>query len=514
MTVNIVECIPNFSEAKRPQVVEAIINAVQSVQGIRVLDRHSDMDHNRTVLTFVGQSDAVEEAAFQAIFTASQLIDMDQHKGEHPRIGATDVVPFVPISGISMVECVEMARRLGKRVGDSLGIPVYLYEEAATRPERKNLEDIRRGQYELLKEVIYTDPARKPDFGPSKLGSAGATVIGARYPLIAYNIYLTTDDVNVADRIARRVRNSSGGFHFVKGMGVLVEGKAQVSMNLTNFKRSPMAQVTEMVRREAERYGVGIHHSEIVGLLPNAALIDAAKWYMQVDQFEPNQVLENRLFEGVEELAQGAVTKEGSLVDAIASGNPTPGGGSASAHTGSVAAALVAMVGRLTVGKAKYADVEDHAWTMIESAEILRKRLEEGVQKDSDAYELFMQARRMPKETEAQQVSRTEAMRKATLHAAKVPLESAEDALAVLELAIKIAGIGNVNAISDAGSAGYLSYAAIQGASLNVRINLAGMELDQDAISLLQRIKEVRIKAKELLIKLESVINSRGKLAS
>ncbi len=514
MTVNIVECIPNFSEAKRPQVVEAIINAVQSVQGIRVLDRHSDMDHNRTVLTFVGQSDAVEEAAFQAIFTASQLIDMDQHKGEHPRIGATDVVPFVPISGISMVECVEMARRLGKRVGDSLGIPVYLYEEAATRPERKNLEDIRRGQYELLKEVIYTDPARKPDFGPSKLGSAGATVIGARYPLIAYNIYLTTDDVNVADKIARRVRNSSGGFHFVKGMGVLVEGKAQVSMNLTNFKRSPMAQVTEMVRREAERYGVGIHHSEIVGLLPNAALIDAAKWYMQVDQFEPNQVLENRLFEGVEELAQGAVTKEGSLVDAIASGNPTPGGGSASAHTGSVAAALVAMVGRLTVGKAKYAEVEDHAWTMIESAEILRKRLEEGVQKDSDAYELFMQARRMPKETEAQQVSRTEAMRKATLHAAKVPLESAEDALAVLELAIKIAGIGNVNAISDAGSAGYLSYAAIQGASLNVRINLAGMELDQDAISLLQRIKEVRIKAKELLIELESVINSRGKLAS
>ncbi|HZU86764.1 MAG TPA: glutamate formimidoyltransferase, partial [Anaerolineaceae bacterium] len=276
MATPLVECIPNFSEARRPEVVEQIVQAITSVQGVTLLDRHSDMDHNRTVLTYVGPPAAVEEAAFQAIRTAASLIDMEKHSGEHPRIGATDVVPFVPISEISMAECVEMARRLGKRVGEDLSIPVYLYEDAATRPDRVGLENIRRGQYEGLKEDILTNPLRAPDFGPAKLGLAGATVIGARQPLVAFNVYLTTEDVSIAQKIAKSVRNSSGGLRFVKGMGVLVEGRAQVSMNLTNYRQTPLARVVEMVRREAARYGVGVHHSELVGLIPQEALVDAA----------------------------------------------------------------------------------------------------------------------------------------------------------------------------------------------------------------------------------------------
>jgi len=292
MPPKIVECIPNFSEARRPEVVDTIIASVASVNGIRILDRHSDVDHNRTVLTFVGTPEAVEEAAYLGIAKAAELIDLNHHQGEHPRMGATDVVPFVPISGVTMQECVEMARRLGKRVAETLDIPVYFYEDAAIRQDRKNLEDIRRGEFEGIKETIATDPYRAPDLGPKRMGPAGATVIGARQPLIAYNIFLNTPDVSIAQKIARRVRNSSGGFHYVKGMGVLVEGLAQVSMNLTNFHYSPMAQVTEFVRREAQRYGVAIHHSEIVGLVPSQAMVNAARYYMQMDGFESDQLLE------------------------------------------------------------------------------------------------------------------------------------------------------------------------------------------------------------------------------
>lgn len=512
MPVRLVECIPNFSEARRPGVVEAILEAIRSVEDIRILDRHSDLEHNRSVVTFIGPPGAVEEAAYQAIAQAAQLIDLDMHQGEHPRIGATDVVPFVPISGVTMVECIEIARRLGKRVGEMLNIPVYLYEEAATRPERKNLEDIRRGQYETLKEVIATDPGRSPDFGPCKLSGAGATVIGARQPLIAFNIYLTTDEVGIADKIARRVRNSSGGLHFVKGMGVLVEGRAQVSMNLTNFKRTPMAQVVEMVRREAQRYGVSIHHSEVVGLIPNQALIDAAQWYMQMDQFEAQQVLETRLFEDLHEAPPDEVFKESSLVEAIAAGTPTPGGGSASAHVGAVAAALVAMVGRLTVGKPKYADFEEQIWQLIDKVEEVRKQLEAGVQKDTAAYTDFMMARRLPKETKAQQTERCQAVVAATLNAARVPLEVAGHALEVLRMALQMASVGNLNAITDAGTAGNLSYAAVQGAALNVKVNLLGMEAESEPASILGALSNLTQEAEQTIQMLKEVLRERAGL--
>ncbi|MDD2695903.1 MAG: glutamate formimidoyltransferase, partial [Anaerolineales bacterium] len=355
MPERIVECIPNFSEARRPEVVEALMQAIAATPGVALLDRHSDLDHNRTVLTFAGSPEGVEEAAFRSIALAAELIDLDKHTGEHPRIGATDVVPFVPISGVSMQDCVAMAVRLGQRVGQELGIPVYLYEEAATRPERKNLEDVRRGQYEGLKEEITVKPERLPDFGPARLGTAGATVIGARHPLIAYNVYLTSDDVTVAQKIAKAIRHSSGGLRFVKGLGLLVDGRAQVSMNLTNYRQTPISRVMALIRSEAARYGVSVHHSELVGLIPQEALIDAAVWHLQLDQFSAEQVLERRLEAAWQAQAAGLPV---SFLEALASSSPAPGGGSASAYSGAAAAALVAMVARLTIGRKKYAAVE------------------------------------------------------------------------------------------------------------------------------------------------------------
>ncbi len=295
MTRKVVECIPNFSEGLRTEVIDLIVDAVQSVIGIALLDRTSDADHNRSVLTFAGAPEAVSEAAFRAIKRASELIDLESHQGQHPRIGAADVVPLVPLEEMTMDECIELARMLGSRVGDELHLPVYLYEAAATRPERVQLENIRRGGYETLKVEIERNPDRAPDFGPAKIGSAGAVVIGARQPLVAYNIFLTTDDLSIAQKIAAAVRHSSGGLRYVKALGMLVNGRAQVSMNLTDYTQTPLARVTEFIRREAARYGAGIHHAELIGLIPQAALFDAAQWYLQLDDFTADRVLERRL---------------------------------------------------------------------------------------------------------------------------------------------------------------------------------------------------------------------------
>ena len=291
----IVECVPNFSEGRRKEVIDQITEAIAIVPDVHVLDVQSDADHNRTVVTFVGEPEAVEEAAFRGIGKAAELIDMNLHRGEHPRMGAADVVPFVPIKGVTMEDCVAIARRVGERVGRELDIPVYLYEEAATRPERRNLAEVRRGEYEGIKAEIETNPERTPDFGPQHLGKAGATAIGARPPLIAFNVYLGTDDVEVAKAIARAVRYSSGGLRYVKALGLLVKGRAQVSMNLTDYHQTPVHRVVEMIRREADRYGVAVVESELIGLIPNEALVEAAKFYLQLDGLSSDQILENRL---------------------------------------------------------------------------------------------------------------------------------------------------------------------------------------------------------------------------
>ena len=430
----LVECIPNFSEARRPEVVDKIVAVINSVNEVKLLDCSSDLDHNRTVLTFAGPPHAVEEAAFLAIKTASELIDLNKHSGEHPRIGATDVCPFVPLSDVSMDECVAMAQRVGMRVGEKLNIPVYLYETAATGPERINLENIRKGEYEGLLEEIETNPARKPDFGPAKLGPAGATVIGARDYLIAYNVYLTSDNVEIAKKIAKTIRHSSGGLRYVKALGLLVEGRAQVSMNLTDYRRTTLPTVVELIRREAARYGVAIHHSELVGLIPQEALVDAAVWYAQLDAFDKEQVLESRLYARPTSSQPQA---RSSFLDEIAAPTPTPGGGSAAAYTAAIGAGLVAMVAGLTIGKKKYADVEAEMQAIRVHAENLRKELTLAVDDDAGAFEAVMGALRLPKESEEEKSARTASIQRATLNAAHVPLHVAEDSLKVMELALR-----------------------------------------------------------------------------
>lgn len=508
MSKAIVECVPNFSEARRPEVVEAIMAAVTSVPGVVLLDRHSDMDHNRTVLTFAGEPQAVGEAAYRSIAKAAELIDLNHHSGEHPRIGATDVVPFVPVRGVTMEECVQLARQVGERVGKELGIPVYLYEEAATRPERKNLENIRRGQYEGLKLEIETNPDRYPDFGPNKLGTAGATVIGARQFLIAFNVYLTTDDVAIAKKIAKTIRFSSGGLRYVKALGLLVEGKAQVSMNLTNFRETAIAQVVEMIRREAARYGVAVHHSELVGLIPQDALVDAAVWYLQLDQFEPEQILERRL-----EAALQTSHKSGEdFLDELAAATPTPGGGSASAYSAAAAAALVAMVARLTLGKKKYAEVEERMQTIIQEAETLRGQMSDAVQQDAAAFEEVMNALRLPKETAEQQQTRQQAVTAAMIHAAQVPLEVARGAIKAMQLAFEVISKGNINAISDGGSAAAQAQAALSGAALNVRINLKDIEKTPAVTEMLSELKSLENQASQLQAQIKITLSKRGGL--
>jgi glutamate formiminotransferase/formiminotetrahydrofolate cyclodeaminase len=509
MSQAIVECIANYSEARRPAIVEAIMQAITSVEGVHLLDRHSDLDHNRTVLTYVGSPESVQEAAYRSIARAAELINLDQHTGEHPRIGATDVCPFVPISGMTMQDAVQLSRGLGKQVGDQLGISVYLYEEAATRPDRHNLEDIRRGQYEGLKTEILTNPERQPDFGPAKLSTAGATAIGARQPLIAYNVYLNSDDVSIADKLARAVRQSSGGLRYVKALGMLVEGRAQISMNLTNYKKTPIARVVELIRREAARYAVDVHHCELVGLIPQQALVDAAQWYLQLDQFEPEQILEHKIL-AVSQEARKTELLEGAFLDALAAGSATPGGGSASAYAGAAGAALVAMVARLTIGKKKYATVEERMQDIITQAEALRSQLAEFVQQDSAAYEQVMAAFKLPKDTSEQQLERFCQIQVATMIASQVPLQTARLSVQVMELALEVISQGNVNTLSDGGSAAALARAALTGAGMNVRINTRDLEDRQTAQALLTELVGLEQHAAELEAAIQAAIQERG----
>ena len=298
--MKLVECVPNFSEGRRPEVLDAIVGAMTAVDGVRLLDREMDADHNRAVVTIVGEPEAVLEGVFRGMAKAAELIDLTTHEGEHPRMGATDVVPFVPVKGVTMDDCVELARRLGERVGKELEIPVFLYESACTRPERQNLAKVRKGQFEGLCEEIGKNPEKEPDFGPNRIhATAGATAIGARPFLVAYNINLGTTDLSVAKAIAKAIRHSSGGLRHVKAMGFAIKDRniVQVSINMVNFKGTPLFRVFEMVRSEAERYGVPVIGSEVVGLVPADALVDCAEFYLRLENFQRDQVLENRLSE-------------------------------------------------------------------------------------------------------------------------------------------------------------------------------------------------------------------------
>jgi glutamate formiminotransferase/formiminotetrahydrofolate cyclodeaminase len=502
MTSALVECVPNFSEGRRPEVLDEIKASIAGVQGTTVLDIHSDADHNRSVITFVGPPEAVEEAAFQMIKKAAQLINLENHSGEHPRIGATDVVPFVPISNISMAECVEIAHRVGERVGAELDVPVYFYENAAKVPERKRLEIIRKGGYEGLKEDVLTTPGRKPDCGPAKLGTAGATVIGAREFLIAYNVNLTTDDESIASKIARSVRHSSGGLRFVKALGMTINGRAQVSMNLTNYRKTALPLVVETIRREAERYGVGILNTELVGLIPQEALVNTAVWYTQMDLFTPEQVLEQRM------AAQADENNSEVFIAALASGNPTPGGGSAAAYAGAMAAGLVSMVARLTIGKKAYQKDEKTLIDILKASELLRDELEKAVVDDAKAYQQVMAAFKEAKSNP----DREKLIQEATLAATEVPFDTAQKSQQVLELANKIARIGNKNAITDAGAAVNLAHAAIISAAYNVRINLSSFSDQKKKQKILKELSNIETSAKTGQDQIKNIMTERGGL--
>ena len=471
--MKLVECVPNFSEGRRPEVIASIRDAIAAVDSVSIFDVSSDASHNRTVITFVVALEHAVEAAFAGIAKARDVIDLNAHTGEHPRMGAADVVPFIPLEGATMEDCIVLARQLGKRVGEELGVPVFLYERAATSPARENLADVRRGEFEGLRADIGTNPARTPDFGPPHIHRTfGAVAIGARLFLVAYNVYLgPAANMEVARRVAKAVRGSSGGLKGVKALALEVDGQAQVSMNLVDTERTPMHRAFEMVRIEAEAWGVTPTWSEIVGLVPERVLIDAGLRHVRLDKFTIGQVLERQVRSAI-----GGGESLSGFVASVASPAPVPGGGSVAAHAGALGAALAQMVAGLTVGKKKYAAVDAEMKALALDAAALVNELSALVARDAAAYSAVADAYKLPKEPERAAATRSAAVTRALLAAAAVPLETARACARVAELAAVVAEKGNTNAASDAGVAALLAEAACKGATYNVRINVASLD--------------------------------------
>jgi len=485
----LVECVPNFSEGRDKAKVDAIVEAMK-IPGVYLLDREMDADHNRCVITLVGERDAIQEAAIRGVGKAAELIDLTQHRGAHPRMGAADVVPFIPIEGVTIEDCVAMARHVGAEIAKRYAIPVYLYEAAATSPERQNLENIRRGQFEGLRDDIAANPARKPDFGEPRVHpTAGATVVGARKFLVAYNVFLNTADVDIAKKIAKAVRFSTGGLRFVKGAGFLVRGQAQVSMNLTDFEQTPIHRVFEFVKREAARYGVAPTSSEIVGLIPKLALEQAAEWFLQVESFDSSLILENRLA-----AVMGGKTAVGGLragiepfIEQLAAPTATPGGGSAAAAAGAMAAGLAHMVAAMSRGKKAYLQYESQLSEAIGRLGQLREELKQAIDADAESYNVVMKAYKAARE--AADGART--INAALQQATSVPLGVAQKAAEAGRIVATLKPITNPNMGSDLSTATALARAALEGALSNVAINLGSMKPETaEEVAFLARTQE------------------------
>jgi glutamate formiminotransferase / formiminotetrahydrofolate cyclodeaminase len=497
----LVECVPNFSEGRDAGKVEEIIRALLSGPDVCLLDREMDADHNRSVITLVGTRDSIGEAALRGIGKAAELIDLNRHHGAHPRLGATDVVPFIPVTGVTLEDCVRIAEWVAEQAWQRFRIPTYLYEAAARTPERRNLENIRRGQFEGVREEVQANPDRHPDFGHAALHpTAGATVVGARKFLIAYNINLVSADLGLAKSIAKKIRASSGGLPCVKAMGVDLKARnlVQVSMNLTDFETTSLGTVFDAVAREAAAAGVGIEGSEIVGLIPRRALEDAAVHYLKVENFKPDLILENRLESMLsaqaergsevaitEGAARGAAGRpaEGAangplagrvedFVKAVASDRPTPGGGSVSALAGALAAALGEMVCRLTLKKKQFADHHDSLRESLDRLERLRKVLMEAIDRDAESYEGVIKAMKLPKSSDAELSRRRQAIEEASKNAALVPLGTFELTAEVSGILELLRPITLPRAASDLSVALSLAAASRSGAIENVKANL------------------------------------------
>ena len=474
----LVECVPNFSEGRRIDVVDAIVNAMTSVPHVYLLGHEMDADHNRAVVTIVGSPETIGEAAIRGVETAIQHIDLTTHQGEHPRVGAADVIPFVPIRGVSLLDCVEIAKKVGREIASRFKIPVYLYEAAATRPERTNLENIRRGQFEALRNEIQTNPDRYPDFGEPRLHpTAGATVVGARKPLIAYNINLDTSDVSIAKEIAKRVRFSSGGLPFVKAMGVLLKDRtqAQVSMNLTDYEQTPVELVYETVKTEAEHYGVSIAGSEIVGLIPQKAIEQAVEFYLRVENFKPEMILENRLAEVMSRVPAQPPKMADALrgfVERVASAEPMPGGGSVAALAGALGAALGQMAIRITKEKKNY---QQHGERYADALDRLSRHTAElldFVDRDSEAYQRVMAAYKLPKDSP----DRERAIQDGLIHATEIPSRTGSSAAGALRICEDLRSIIHTNVASDFQVGIQMLQTSVRGAVANMRTNLAGIK--------------------------------------
>lgn len=486
--MRLIECVPNFSEGRDASVVNDLVQAMLAVPGVYLLDREMDSDHNRSVVTLAGDPPAVAEAAVRGVGLAAQRIDLRQHHGAHPRIGATDVVPFVPLEGVTLDECVRLAEWAGEEIWRRFQIPVYLYEAAARAPERRGLENLRKGQFEGLATEIATNPERAPDFGlpfpECRLHpSAGATVVGARKFLIAYNINLDSEDVGIAKAIAKTIRASSGGMPGVKAMGVQLSNppRAQVSMNLTDFETTSVAAAWRAVEEEAERLGAHPVESELIGLIPRAAIEASAAEMLRFVSFAPDRVVEARVASVMESVPTRFASILEPFFSALASSEPAPGGGTAAAAAGAMAAALGTMVASLALAKARKSAPDDAtlqaSWSSAQSEFAkLQAELSRATDQDSEAFLAIRTARRMPKGTEAEQRKRASAITAATVIAAEVPLGVAARCRQIEFRLGRLRAHVPAAMASDCTTAIALARAGFSGARDNIAINLEGLE--------------------------------------
>lgn len=552
--MKLMECVPNFSEGRDHAVLEQIAGAIRGVKNVTLLDIDPGADTNRTVFTLAGEPEAVVEAAFQAIKKAAELIDMSKHHGEHPRMGATDVCPFIPISDITMEECAEWARVLGKRVGEELSIPVYLYENAASKPEWKNLANVRQGEYEALADKAK-DPYWKPDFGPHKFNAkSGATAIGAREFLIAYNINLNTRDKKKAHELALMIRESGrpkkgpdgkqlkdengnkviipGLFQFCKAVGWYIDSynRAQISINLTNYKVTPPHIVLEKVRELAAEMGIGITGSELVGLIPKAALLDAGIYYLkrmnESAGIPERMILETAVqsmgltdlgpFDLDKKVIEYAIARKDALVnltlnnfcDLLSTDAPAPGGGSVAALCTAMSGALTAMVSNLTVDKKGYEQVQETVRELAEKAQDIKDRSLQCIDKDTDAFYLMMDAMRLPKKTDEEIALRNARIEETTQKAIMAPFETLELSLSAVELSQRIAKAGNVNALSDAGVGALTALAGAKAAYYNILINIKGITTKSFVDDILSRSARLIEQIEKIAAEVEQEISS------
>ena len=516
----IVECVPNFSEGKDKAIINAISAAVESVEGVKLLDVDPGADFNRTVFTFVGDPNSVIEGALKAAKVGLALIDMSKHKGEHARMGALDVCPFIPIKGVNDKDCIEISKKFGERMAKELDVPVFLYAKSAKKPDRVRLPDIRKGEYEALEEK-FKDPSFAPDFGKAKfVAKSGATATGCRDILLAYNINLNTNDKSIASKISGKIRTSGvlkkdkdgnkiigsdgkaeripGKFKGVQAGGMMYdENVAQVSMNILNYRKVNLHHVFETVKEEAEKLGAKATGSEIVGLLPKESLTLAGEFYAKKDglnisdeeelvalaieklglsELYPFKPEEKVIEYMIEETGPLASMKVNGFLSELASNSPAPGGGSVAALSGSLGAALSSMVCNLTVGKEKYADVQDEIKKALKQSELLRKELIDLIDNDTEAFNDVIKGFKMPKETEEQKKKRSAEIQKGYKKAAQVPLKTAETCEKILDVAKVVAEKGNVNSITDAAVSAIMAKAGVEGAILNVKINLGSIK--------------------------------------